>query len=61
MSSCEFSFCFDLVEDVLPRMVQKTMNMHVLPNFKSMATMFINFDLYMSKRGVDTFVLVINY
>jgi len=33
----------------------------VLPNLESTTTIAINFDLWMSKGGVDTFVLVINY
>ncbi len=51
----------NLVEEVLPRMVQKIMNLHVFPNFKYATTMFINFDFYMFRGSVDTFSLVINY
>jgi hypothetical protein len=33
----------------------------VIPSLESTTTIAINFDLWMSKSGVDTFVLVINY
>ncbi len=48
----------NLVEHVLLEMVQKTMDLHVLPSF---ATITIIFDFWMSKGGVDIFALVINY
>jgi hypothetical protein len=41
-------------------MVTKTMNLHVLPNLEFVIIVFFSFDLWMSKGGVDTFVLVIN-
>ncbi len=56
-----FPSCFNLVEEVLPGMVQKIMNLHVFPNFKYVATMFVSFDFYMFRGSVDTFFLVINY
>jgi hypothetical protein len=40
-----FPFHSHVVEEVLPKMVQKTMNLHVFPNFKSTTTMFVSFDL----------------
>ncbi len=55
-----FLFHVDLVEEILPKMVQKTMNLQVFPNLKCKAIMFTNFDLWMSRGGVDTFALVIN-
>ncbi len=52
---------FDLVEKVILGMVKKPMNLHVFPNFKFGGTMFVNFDLWMSKGGVETFALAINH
>lgn len=50
-----------LVEQVLPTMVAKTMNLHVLPHLEFATIVFCSFDLWMSKNEVDTFALVINY
>jgi hypothetical protein len=58
------SFCFPsysiFVEKVLPKMVQNTMDLHVLPNLEIATIVSIGFDIWMSKGGVNTFVLVIN-
>ncbi len=45
----------------IPAMVPKTTNLHMLPIFASTTTMFTSLDLWMSKGGVNTFTLVINY
>ncbi len=37
------------------------MEFHVLPHIESTIIMFVSFDLWMFRGGVDTFVLVINY
>ncbi len=42
-------------------MAQNTMDLHVLPNLEITTIIFIGFDIWMSKGGVNTFVLVINY
>ncbi len=52
-----FPFHSDLVEEVLFGMVQKPMNLHVFLNFKFGGIVFVSFDLWMFKGGVDTFVL----
>jgi len=49
------------VEHVLPKMVQKTMDLHVLHIFETTTTIATSFDLWMSKGGVDIFALMINY
>jgi hypothetical protein len=49
------------IEEVLPTMVEKTMQLHVLPRLVEATTLSTSFDLWMSKGGVDTFALVINY
>jgi hypothetical protein len=49
------------VEEVLPTMVKKTMDIHVLPNLALTTMVFASFDLWMSCGGVDTFALVINF
>lgn len=35
--------------------------MHVLPKLVNIKTIFVSFDLWMSRGGVDTFSLVMNY
>jgi len=50
-----------LMEQVLPTMVAKTMNLHVLPHLEFATIVSCSFDLWMSKNEVDTFALVINY
>jgi hypothetical protein len=49
------------VEKMLLEMVQKTMDLHVLSNLETTTIVFASFDLWMSKGGVNTFVLIINY
>jgi hypothetical protein len=56
-----FPFCSNLLEHVLLEIIQKTMNLHVLPSLKTITIISTSFDLWMSKGGVDIFALVINY
>jgi hypothetical protein len=49
------------VEKMLPSMVKKTLDQHVLPNLKIAITILASFDLWMSHDSVDTFALVINF
>jgi hypothetical protein len=42
-------------------MVSKTMERHVLPTLVNSITIIAIFYLWMSRRGFDTFVLVMNY
>jgi hypothetical protein len=49
------------IEEVLPIMVKKTMQLHVLLGLAKVTTLLISFDFWMSKGGMDTFALVINY
>jgi hypothetical protein len=46
---------------MLFEMVQKTMDLHVLPKLKTITIISTSFDLWMSKGGIGTFALVINY
>ncbi len=46
---------------MLPRMVQKTLDLHVFPNLSSTTTISYSFDLWMCKGVVDTFTLLINF
>ncbi len=46
---------------MLPEIIQKTMNLHVLPNLKTITIIFTSFDPWMSRGGEDIFALVINY
>jgi len=49
------------VQHVLPKLVQKTMDLHVLHSLETTTIVFASFDILMSKGGVDTFASVINY
>ncbi len=42
-------------------MVTKSMDIHVLPKLGNVATISTSCDLWMSRGGIDTFSLVINY
>ncbi len=44
---------------MLPTMVKKTLDQHVLPNLKTTTTISTIFYNWMSCGGVDTFVLII--
>jgi len=54
LPTCCFSFRATFVEEVLPAMVKTTMQLHL-------STLSTSFDLWMSRGGMDTFALVINY
>jgi hypothetical protein len=45
----------------MPAMVKKTMQLHVLLGLAKAITLSTSFDPWISKGGVDTFALVINY
>jgi hypothetical protein len=47
------------VEEMLPTMVKKTLDQHVLPNLKITTTISTIFNLWMFRGRVDTFVIVI--
>jgi len=49
------------VGEMLPTMVTKSMDIHVLPKLASASIVSVSFDLWISKGGIDTFALVINY
>ncbi len=44
---------------MLPTMVKKTLDQHVLPNLKITTTISTIFNLWMFRGRVDTFVIVI--
>jgi hypothetical protein len=48
-------------EQAFPTIVTKTMNLDVMSFLESVATISCNFNFWMSRGGVDTFSLVINY
>ncbi len=52
---------FFLMEEVLPTIVKKTMDHHVLFNLASATIVFTNFDLWMFRGNVDIFALIINF
>jgi hypothetical protein len=54
-----FPFWSQLVEEVLPTMVTKSMDIHVLQKLASPVIVFASFDLWMF--DIDMFALVFNY
>jgi hypothetical protein len=48
------------MEKILPTMVKKTMDHHVLPNLTSTTIMYASFDLWMFGNNVNFFAMVIN-
>lgn len=50
-----------LMREHLPAMVAKTMEKFVLPLLETCDTATATFDLWMSRGGVDTFTLVVNF
>ncbi|KAJ7552447.1 hypothetical protein O6H91_06G055400 [Diphasiastrum complanatum] len=50
-----------LVEEAISQMVAKTLERYVLPLLASCVTATASFDLWMSRGGIDTFALVINF
>ncbi len=46
---------------MLPTMVKKTMDQHVVSNLASTIVVSISFDMWMSHDDVDTFNFVINF
>jgi len=61
MPTCCFPSQATFVEEVLHAMVKKTMQLHVLITLTKATTLLASFDLWMSKGGMYTFALVINY
>ncbi len=61
MPSYLFPSHLQLLEKVFHIMITVSMDMHVLPKLVSTAIVSTSFDLWMSKGGVNTFALVINY
>ena len=53
--------CKTLSEDVLPTMLERTLNQVVRPYIDACCTITATFDLWMSKGAQDTFCLVINF
>jgi len=49
------------MEEVLHVMVTKSMDIHVLPKLASVANFYASFDLWMSRGGINTFALIMNY
>ncbi len=42
-------------------MVKKSMDHHVLPNLALTIVVFVSFDLWMFRGGVNTFALIMNF
>ncbi len=47
------------MDNVLPTMVKKTLDLHLLPNLAFVAIVCASFDLWISRDGMDIFALVI--
>lgn len=56
-----FSTRRQLVQEHIPNVLAKTMELYVLPAIATCATPTITFDLWMSRAGFDTFALVVNF
>ncbi|KAG0556897.1 hypothetical protein KC19_11G087000 [Ceratodon purpureus] len=50
-----------LADEVIPRMVSQTMEKYILPALAGCVTATASFDLWMSRRGVNTVALVIHF
>ncbi len=50
-----------LRHDILPRIVERTKKRFVFPTFDSYNTYTIYFDLWMSRGGVDIFVIIVHF
>lgn len=50
-----------LADEVIPRMVSQTMEKYILPVLAGCVTATASFDLWMSRRGVNTIALVIHF
>ncbi len=61
LSMLVFLVKFFLVEEVISTIVQKIMNLDVLLNLAFLTIVFASFNLWMPRRNVDMFVLVINF
>ncbi len=51
----------NLVDELFPAMVKRTLNLHVFPNLAFATTIFTSFDMWMFKDDVDTFSFVMNF
>jgi hypothetical protein len=47
--------------ELLPKLMEKTKQLHVLPTLEECHSTIPRFDLWMSKVGHDIFTLVINF
>lgn len=50
-----------LADDVIPRMVSQTMEKYILPALAGCVSATASFDIWMSRRGVNTVALVIHF
>jgi hypothetical protein len=49
------------VNDILPRVAKRTKERYILSTFKSCHSCTLSFDLWMSKTGMDTFVMIVHF
>jgi hypothetical protein len=50
-----------LYNEIIPNMVNKSIESHVIPTLIEATTITVTFDIWMSWEGFDMFVLVVNY
>ncbi len=50
-----------MIKGILPRVAKKTKENFVSPSFASCNTCIMSFDLWMSRGGIDTFVLIVHF
>ncbi len=50
-----------LVNEILPKIIEKTKEKYISLTLESCNTCMISFDLWMSRARVDTFVLIVHF
>jgi hypothetical protein len=50
-----------LVNEILPKITKKMKEKYISSTLESSNTCTVSFDLWMSKVGVDTFVLIVHF
>jgi len=61
MSRTKFPFQKKVFIEILPRLMEKTKQLHVLPTLVECHFAIASFDLWMSKGAYEVFALVINF
>jgi hypothetical protein len=57
----KFWFKWIIVNEILPRMVEKTKEMYISSSLESCNSCTVSFDLWMSAIRMDTFIMIIHF